>query len=88
MEQGLSFSKASARSTVLKVWGPKIDHDAAQVCKSCHGCQVVGELCAPEPMQWVEPPSGPWQDVTIDVLGPLPSGENLLVLVATAVSLK
>ena len=32
-------------------------------------------------MQWVEPPSIPWQDVAIDVLGPLPSGENLLVVV-------
>ena len=64
-----------------KVWWPKIDHDAEQVCKSCHGCQVVGEFCAPEPMQRVEPPSGPWQDVAIDVLGPLSSGENLLVVV-------
>ena len=32
-------------------------------------------------MQRVEPPSGPWQDVAIDVLGPLPSGEHLLILV-------
>ena len=32
-------------------------------------------------MQLVEPPSGPWQDVAIDVLGPLPSGERLLVVV-------
>ena len=64
-----------------KVWWPKIDHDAEQVCKSCHGCQAVEEFCAPEPMQWVEPPSGPWQDVAIDVLSPLPSGENLLVVV-------
>ena len=64
-----------------KVWWPKIDHVAAQVCKSCHGCQVVGKFCAPKPMQRVEPPSGPWQDVAIDVLGPLPSGENLLVVV-------
>ena len=64
-----------------KVWWPKIDYDAAQVCMSCHGRQVIGGFCAPEPMQWVEPPSGPWQDVAIDVLGPLPSGENLLVVV-------
>ena len=64
-----------------KVWWPEIDHDAARVCKSCHGCQVVGEFCAPEPMQRVEPPSGPWQDVAIDFLGALPSGENLLVVV-------
>ena len=38
---------------------------------------------APEPMQRVEPPTGPWQDlpVAINVLGPLPSGESLLVVV-------
>ena len=41
----------------------------------------MGEFCPPEPMQRVEPPSGPWQDVAIDVLGPLPSGESLLVVV-------
>ena len=76
--QGIVKMKNRLRT---KVWWPKIDHDAAQVCKSCHGCQVVGEFCAPEPMQRVEPPSRPWQDVAIDVLGPLPSGENLLVVV-------
>ena len=42
---------------------------------------VVGELCAPEPMQRVEPPTGPWQDVALDLMGPLPTGESLLVVV-------
>ena len=32
-------------------------------------------------MQRVEPPTGPCQDVAIDVLGPLRSGENLLIVV-------
>ena len=64
-----------------KVWWPKIDSDAEKVCRSCPGCQVVGEFCPPEPLQRVEPLSGPWQDVAIDVLGPLPSGESLLVVV-------
>ena len=41
----------------------------------------MGEFCAPEPIKRVEPPSWPWQDVAIDVLGPFPSGENLLVVV-------
>ena len=27
------------------------------------------------------PPSGLWQDCAADILGPLPSGENLLVVV-------
>ena len=42
---------------------------------------MVGEFLAPEVMQRVEPPSVPWHDVAIDVLGPLLSGENLLVVV-------
>ena len=39
-----------------------------------------GHLLA-EPMQQVEAPSEPWQDEPIDVLGPLPSGESILVVV-------
>ena len=73
--QGIVKMKNRLRTNV---WWPKIDHDGAQVCKSCHRCQVVGEFCA---MQRVEPPSGPWQDIAIDAIGPLPSGENLLVVV-------
>ena len=34
-----------------KVWWPKMDDDAESVYKKFHGCQVVGEFCAPEPMQ-------------------------------------
>ena len=76
--QGIVKMKGWLRT---KVWWPKMDTDAEQICKSCHGCQVVSGFCAPEPMQRVEPPTGPWQDVAIDVLGPLPSGESLLVVV-------
>jgi hypothetical protein len=64
-----------------KVWWPKIDKDAEQICKTCHGCQVVGQYSVPEPMSRVIPPSGPWQDLSADLLGPLPSGEHILVIV-------
>ena len=76
--QGIVKVKNRLRS---KVWWPKIDKDAEKMCRSCHPCQVVGEFCPPEPMQRVEPPTGPWQDVAVDLLGPLPTGENLLVIV-------
>ena len=76
--QGIVKMKSRLRT---KVWWPKMDTDAERICKSCHGCQVVSGFCTPEPMQRVEPPTGPWQDVAIDVLGPLPSGESLLVVV-------
>ena len=76
--QGIVKMKARLRT---KVWWPKMDLDAERVCKSCHGCQVVGELQPPEPMKRVEPPTGPWQDIAIDLMGPLPTGESLLVVV-------
>ena len=37
-------------------------------------------ISAPEPMARAYPPSGQWQDCAADILGPLPSGENLLVI--------
>ena len=76
--QGIVKMKARLR---MKVWWPKIDSDAEQVRKSCHGCQVVGEFWVPEPMKGVKPPTGPWQDIAIDLMGPLPTGESLLVVV-------
>ncbi len=76
--QGIVKMKCRLRT---KVWWPKMDTDAERICKSCYGCQVISVICAPEPMQRVEPSTGPWQDVTIDVLGLLPSGERLPVVV-------
>ena len=76
--QGIVKTKASLRT---KVWWPKMDLDAEQICKSCHACQVVWELQPPEPMERVEPPTGPWQDISIDLIGPLPTGESLFVVV-------
>ena len=58
-----------------------MDSDAKSICKSCHGCQVVGQLNVPELMKRTEPPSGPWQDVAVHLMGPMPTGESLLVVV-------
>ena len=76
--QGIVKTKNRLRA---KVWWPEMDAAAEKLCRSCHGCQVVGELCAPEPMQRVEPPTGPWQDIAVDLMGPLLTGESLLVVV-------
>ena len=76
--KGIVKMKQRLRS---KVWWPRMDNDAEKICRSCHGCQVVCQLSQPEPMQRTEPPTGPWQDVAIDIMGPLPMGENVLVIV-------
>ena len=47
----------------------------------CHGYQAVSEYAHPEPMARAFPPSGSWEDCRADILGPLHSGESLLVVV-------
>ena len=58
-----------------------MDTEAERLCRKCHGCPVTGEPNKPEPKHRVVPPSGPWQDCACDILGPLPSGEYIFVIV-------
>ncbi|KAI8516325.1 hypothetical protein Bbelb_049060 [Branchiostoma belcheri] len=76
--QGVQKTKNRLRT---KVWWPKMEADVEQMCKRCHGCQVVSEQQPPEPMMRTKPPEGPWQDCSADLLGPLPTGEHILVVV-------
>ena len=71
-------SKQRLRS---KVWWPGIDSDIERRCKICHGCQLVSSPCVPEPLRRTRLPERPWQTLAVDLLGPLPSGHYLLVLV-------
>ena len=61
-----------------KVWWPKIDAEVEDYCKRC---QVVSEHNLPEPMAQTILPNGPWQDCATDLMGPLPNGESILVIV-------
>ncbi|XP_046964591.1 uncharacterized protein K02A2.6-like [Vanessa cardui] len=64
-----------------KVWWPKCDKDAENCCKSCKGCTLVSAPNPPNPLKRRELPTEPWIDTAIDLMGPLPRGEYLLVLV-------
>lgn len=64
-----------------KVWWPGADRDMESKCKSCHGCQLVSRPTAPEPIKSTPLPSGPWQIVAADILGPLPDGNHIFVVV-------
>ena len=75
---GVTGTKQALRT---KVWWPGLDRAAEKFCRSCHGCQLVARPDAPEPLRPSSLPDGPWQDVSTDLLGPLPSGHSLLVVV-------
>ncbi|CAK1590823.1 unnamed protein product [Parnassius mnemosyne] len=64
-----------------KVWWPKIDKDAEIFVRNCKSCTLVSAPNPPNPMKRRELPVEPWIDVAIDLMGPLPSGDFLLVIV-------
>ena len=76
--QGVVRTKQKLRGSV---WWPGVDVDAERLVRSCHACQVVSAGNPPGPICTAELPSGPWQDLNLDLCGPFPGGESLLVLV-------
>ena len=58
-----------------------MEKDAEKHCKTCYGCQLVSRPSPPEPIRSTALPTGPWRDLAIDLLGPLPTGESILVIV-------
>jgi len=76
--QGIVKTKERLRT---KVWWPGIDRDTEKRVRSCHACQVVSQPSRPEPIVRKSFPDGPWDDIAIDLLGPLPSGESIFVAV-------
>lgn len=75
---GIVSMKQRLRS---KVWWFGIDKETARFCKTCFGYQLVSSPSHPEPIKSTPLPQGPWQDLALDLLGPLPSGDSVLVVV-------
>ena len=76
--QGIGKTKERLRS---KVWWPGIDNQTGKKCRECFGCQLVTKHVPPPPIKPTRLPDGAWQEVALDLLGPLPEGEFLLVTV-------
>lgn len=75
---GIVGTKPMLRS---KVWWPNMDKEVEHYVKSCHGCQITSTMPNPEPLKPTKLPSGPWEDLAVDLLGPLPSGHYVLVVI-------
>lgn len=76
--QGVVKTKERLHS---KVWWPGIDQAAEKKCKACYGCQLVTKTTQVPPLKPTVMPQRPWEELAMDLLGPMPSGEYLLVLV-------
>jgi len=50
-------------------------------CKKCLGCQAVTPAVTIPPVKTTTMPTKPWRDLAVDLMGPLPTGESLLVTV-------
>ncbi len=73
--QGIVKTKERLRT---KAWWPGMNNDIERFCSRCHGCQAN----TPTPSQpSTSMPLKPWRDLALDLLGPFPKGEYLLVTV-------
>lgn len=63
-----------------KLWWPNLDSDVEAKVKACFDCQIVSQPNPPEPMSRHPLPDGPWIEVAIDIMGPLPWNISLLVI--------
>ncbi|KAJ8034491.1 hypothetical protein HOLleu_21353 [Holothuria leucospilota] len=75
--QGIVKTKQRLRQ---KVWWPNIDREVEGMIRQCHACQVVNKAAQAEPIQPSKLPEGPWEDLAVDLCGPFPSGEYIIVL--------
>ncbi|MES9882663.1 MAG: RNase H-like domain-containing protein [Sedimenticola sp.] len=75
--QGIVRTKALLRE---KVWFPCIDDLVDKTCKSCIPCIAVTPTSTSEPVKMSELPSRPWDEVSIDFFGPIPSGDYIMVI--------
>lgn len=64
-----------------QVGRPGFDKDAEQKCRECCGCQLVTKGTVTPPVKTTRMPERVWQDLAFDLLGRMPAGEYVLVLV-------
>ncbi len=76
--QGVVKTKDRLRA---KVWWPGINNEVERFCRRCHGCQANTPSTTQPLVKSTMMPLKPWRDLALDLLGPLPKGEYLLVTV-------
>ena len=78
--QGIVKTKQLIRE---KVWFPGVDKMVKEKVDCCLPCQAATTCKAQrlEPLRMTPLPTAPWKELTMDFLGPLPSGDYLMVVI-------
>ena len=77
--QGISKTKSLLRE---KVWWPTINTDVESMIASCHTCQVTAPSSLNyQPLKMSEIPKSCWHTLAVDIQGPYPTGEHILLLI-------
>lgn len=81
--QGHLGQKKTIDRLQRSVWWPNMTKQVEATVSSCRPCQAARSDGAPRPppLQPTPLPEGPWQSLSVDVCGPFPSGEHVIVLV-------
>jgi len=61
-------------------WFPKMNQLIEDLVKQCMPCQMFTPKATKEPITAVKTPKHPWQDVSIDLFGPMPDKRHIVVV--------
>ena len=75
--QGMVKTKERRRT---RVWWPEMGRDSEKHVTSCHECQLANHLQRSFIVR-KKFPDGPWEDLAVDLLGPLPNIDSILGVV-------
>jgi hypothetical protein len=76
---GITKTKQLLRS---KVWFPNIDTQVEALIKQCIACQATDVQTHKAPIIMSPMPSAPWEEISIDLKGPIkPTDEHLIVVI-------
>ena len=64
-----------------KVWFPNIDKRCHHIISSCIPCAATTSVSNKEPLKMPSLPKKPFQQISCDFCGPLPTGEMLIVVI-------
>ncbi|MES9880447.1 MAG: RNase H-like domain-containing protein [Sedimenticola sp.] len=76
--QGVVKTKQMLRE---KVFWPGMGQAVDLLIKTCFPCQLLSNPPAPPKIQSTELPTGAFKSVAMDLMGPLPTGESILVVI-------